>query len=110
MKIAPLMTASVLLLGLLPGCQDAKKAAPAGAAGAEKLYDLRGTVVAVDVEKKTVTLDHEDIPGLMRAMKMSFPVADAKTLEGLKEGDKVEGKLRAGDGGNVVTELRKRSP
>ena len=73
-----------------------------------KVYDIKGKVVAVDSEKKTVTLDHEDIPGLMKAMTMKFEVADAKLLDGVAVGDAVEGKLKADQGRHVVTELRKR--
>jgi protein SCO1 len=101
------------LLGLaalvLAGC-DGQKGTPAGkGAGkdAGKVYDIKGKVVAVDAAKKTVTLDHEDIPGLMKAMKMDFQVEDEKVLSGLKAGDAVHGKLRADGGNYVVTSLEK---
>lgn len=72
-----------------------------------KLYDVKGTVVALDREKKVVTLDHEDIPGLMKAMKMEFDVADAKVLDGMAAGDRVAGKLKTDAGKYVVTSLAK---
>ena len=40
-----------------------------------KDYEIKGKVVAVDPIKPAVTLDHEDIPGLMKAMKRAFPAA-----------------------------------
>jgi Cu/Ag efflux protein CusF len=61
----------------------------------EKIYDLKGKIVAVDHDKRTVTVDHEEIPGLMRAMKMTFGVEDAKLLDGLAAGDAITGKLKA---------------
>src|SRR5262245_32945083 len=73
----------------------------------ENVYDIKGKVVAVDTEKKKVTLDHEDIPGRMPAMEMPFDVTDTKVLEGLKPGDQVRGKLKIKDGVNVITELHK---
>ncbi len=101
------------LLGLtalvLAGC-DGPKGTPAGkGAGkdAGKVYDIKGKVVAVDAGKKTVTLDHEDIPGLMKAMKMDFQVEDEKVLSGLKAGDAVHGKLRVDGGNYVITGLEK---
>jgi protein SCO1/2 len=109
MRTLTTLALAASLLAFAVGCQNSGKVASPTAAS-DKVYDLRGTVVAVDAAKNTVTLDHEDIPGLMRAMKMSFTVEDHKILTDLKEGDKVEGKLKArADGTQVVTELRKRS-
>lgn len=50
----------------------------------------QGSVVAIDAAAGEVTLDHGEIPGVMGAMKMSFPVADPKLLEGLQPGQQVE--------------------
>jgi Cu/Ag efflux protein CusF len=61
----------------------------------EKIYDLKGKIVAVDHDKRTVTVDHEEIVGLMRAMKMTFGVEDPKLLDGLAAGDAITGKLKA---------------
>jgi Cu/Ag efflux protein CusF len=55
-----------------------------------------------------VTLDHDDIPGLMKAMTMEFSVKDAKILDGLEIGDHVEGKLLVESGKYLITELKKR--
>ena len=93
------------LLAILAGCQSQSGSATGKDAG--KVYDIKGKVVAVDAEKKTVTLDHEDIPGLMKAMKMDFKVEDEKILAGLKAGDAVHGKLKADGGNYVVTSLEK---
>jgi Cu/Ag efflux protein CusF len=73
----------------------------------ERAYDIKGKVVSVDLPKKSLRLDHEDIPGFMRGMEMSFEVDDAKTLEGLKAGDQVQGKLKVKGGAKLITELRK---
>jgi protein SCO1 len=85
---------------IVAGCSksDAPKA---------KTYDIRGTVVAVDTNKPAVKLDHEDIPGFMKAMVMEFPVADAKALEGMKPGDKVKGKLNVESGKYTIIQLQK---
>ncbi len=37
-------------------------------------YDLEGKIVAVDAGKKSLTISHKDIPGLMKAMTMEFDV------------------------------------
>ncbi|MBX9622637.1 MAG: copper-binding protein [Gemmataceae bacterium] len=87
------------------GCQG-----PSGPSGKDqaKLYDVTGTVVSVDPGKKSVTLDHQDIPGLMKAMTMDFSVEDEKVLGGVSAGDKVAGKVKHEGGKYVVTELSKR--
>ena len=73
----------------------------------EKVYDIKGKVVALDTEKKKVTLDHEEIPGHMKAMTMPFGVNNAKVLEGIKVGDEVHGKLSVKGAESVITELMK---
>jgi Cu/Ag efflux protein CusF len=75
-----------------------------------KVYDIKGKVMAIDQnkDKPTVKLDHEDIPGHMNAMEMTFDVSDAKLLEGIQVGDKVQGKLEKRDAGDVITKLEKR--
>lgn len=100
------LTLSLLLVvaALTAGCQ----LPGAATTEAAKLYDVKGKVVALDRDKKVVTLDHEDIPGLMKAMKMDFAVEDAKVLDGLAAGDSVAGKLKAEGGNYVVTSLSKR--
>ena len=101
------LSCAVLLITFISGCQNAGKVTPSSS---DKVYDLRGTIMSIDKEKNTVMLDHEDIPGLMRAMKMSFPVEDAKLLTDLKERDKVQGKIKArADGKNIISDLQKRS-
>jgi Cu/Ag efflux protein CusF len=74
---------------------------------AAKSYPIKGTVTAIDLKKPSVKLDHEDIPGLMQAMEMSFSVKDAKILEGLKTGDRVTGDLVKDDSGMTITRLEK---
>ena len=90
---------AVLILPLaLAGCKGAT----------DKEYDVKGKVVAVNPDKPSVTLDHEDIPGLMNAMTMEFDVADRKLLEGIKAGDQIQGRLKKQASGNVITQLEKR--
>lgn len=87
---------------LLAGCQQPPDATK------DRLYDVKAKVVAVDLTKNTVTLDHEDIPGLMKAMEMKFPVENPKVLEDIKPGDQVQGKLKVKSGDHVIVELQKR--
>lgn len=64
---------------------------------AEKRYPLRGEIVAVNPDRKTLTVSHEDIPGLMPAMTMEFRVSDGD-LAIVKSGEHIRAELvRAGD-------------
>jgi protein SCO1/2 len=73
-----------------------------------KVYDIKGKIMAIRPDKEGVTLDHEDVPGLMKGMKMEFLVEDARILEGLQVGDQVQGKLKVESGSQMITELKKR--
>src|SRR5437870_3614142 len=94
-KIGLAVLSGVLVLS---GCQKAApKAEP-------RDYDIKGKVVAVAADKSRVTLDHEDIPGYMSAMKMEFPVSNAKVLEGIAAGDLVRGRI---DNQMTITSMTK---
>lgn len=47
-------------------------------------YRGRGVVKRVDRERANVVIDHDDIPGLMLAMTMTFEVVDGSLLESLR--------------------------
>jgi Cu(I)/Ag(I) efflux system protein CusF len=81
-------------------------AAACGGGSKETTGRGQGQVVAVDPAAGTVTLDHGDIPGIMGAMTMTFPVSDPKLLEGIEAGQKVTFVVRYADGKHTVTELR----
>lgn len=73
-----------------------------------KQYDVIGKVVAVDLDKKTVTINHEEIPGLMPAMQMPYKYDNAKVVAGITAGDQVQGRLEVRAGDYLITELHKR--
>jgi protein SCO1 len=52
-------------------------------AGAAERFPALGLLLAVDRPHHTVTISHQEIPGYMDAMVMTFDVRDAKTLEGI---------------------------
>jgi len=112
MKSAYLIfSVSLFVSAALTGCGEkpSGKQQETMTQGAEgKEYDIKGKVVSVMPEMKMVTLDHEEIPGLMKAMKMEYKVEDPKILEGIKSDDQVQGKLKAKAGSYVITKLEKR--
>jgi protein SCO1/2 len=102
MKIQPSLCFAFLVVPLMvAGCKS-------GSDAKEKTYDIKGKVVSINLQEKEVTLAHEDIPGVMKAMTMPFAVADVKVLEGLKAGDNVKGTLKVdADGNRAITHLEK---
>jgi protein SCO1/2 len=79
-----------LLLAVLAGCRPAQEPAP-------KTYEVRGQVLAVRRDIREIRVDHEEIPGYMAAMTMSFAVEDEKLLSGLERGDLVRATLNVTD-------------
>jgi Cu/Ag efflux protein CusF len=73
-----------------------------------KLYKSAGVIIKTDPSYPSVELDHEEIKGLMPAMKMEFYVKDKAMLNGLKPGDKVDFTLQDTGGQEVISELKKK--
>lgn len=96
--MARLLIAMVAVLPWLAGC----------ASEPDRVYEFKGRVVSIDRGGTTVTIDHEDIPGLMRAMKRPFTAEDPKLLEGLVKGMPVEGKIKVVSGKYVLIELERK--
>lgn len=64
-----------------------------------------GVVRGIDTANARVTLEHGDIPGLMKAMTMTFEVADPNLLEGVEVGNEVDFRVRYADGEYTVTDI-----
>lgn len=107
-RFAVLPIAVTVAAVVLVGCQNPSGSSAPSKSASAKVYDVTGKVVSLDPAKKVVTLDHEDIPGFMKAMTMEFPVADAKLLDGMKAGDAVRGTITADGGSYAITSLAKR--
>lgn len=73
-------------------------------------YEGHGKAVEVDATARTVTLEHGDIPDLMKGMTMTFHVAPSVDLAALAPGTEVDFRLSDGDGGLTVVEIRPVSP
>ena len=58
-------------------------------------HELQGKVVSIDKAGKSVTVDHQEIPGFMGAMTMPYPVKDEHLLDNLSPGDQVDAQVVA---------------
>jgi Cu/Ag efflux protein CusF len=68
----------------------------------------KGVVRGVDREQGRVTLEHGEIPGMMKAMTMTFEVSPPELLEGVEEGEPVTFQLRYADGTYTVISIERR--
>ncbi len=93
------------ILGLITslGCHPGKPPEPKSGT-----YPVAGQILSVDQANQQVTMKHGDIPGLMPAMTMTYPVKDKATVVLLAAGDRVKANLVVQDGKadleNVVVE------
>lgn len=77
-----------------------------------KIYrNVRGQVVEVVKprrrgDKTAVTLDHENIPNFMRAMRMTLPLKNSRDAFTLKPGSKIQFDLVMQNGNLLVTNIR----
>jgi len=56
-------------------------------------YEVRGQILGLDPARREVLVNHEDIPGFMPAMTMSYKVQDPALLEGKRPGDLITATL-----------------
>ena len=109
---------SSALLALLPllvsscnksaGTTPPKVTGPA-AAVATNSYTGEGKVISMDPKRPSIEIDHQEIKGLMPAMKMEFYVKDKSMLTGLKAGDLIDFSINNGVGGIVITKITKKA-
>ena len=83
---------AVVLAGLALGCGS----------GSSSEGDGIGVVRAIGTDRGTITIEHGDIPGLMKAMTMTFHAESPALLEGLAPGQAVDFHVREEAGGRYV--------
>ena len=76
-----------------------------GSTPGTQIYQAVGVVKGLNPTAKEVTIDHEDIPGLMSAMRMTFSVKDLKVLDGIGVGDKIDFELERNGSDYTVTKI-----
>lgn len=71
----------IFLIVILAGCRQQRR------------YQMRGTILAIDSAQQRITIKHEDIPGLMPAMTMIYPLENKNVLRQLKVGEQIQAEL-----------------
>lgn len=74
-------------------------------APATKTYTLTGQILAVHPGKQSLTIKHQDIPGYMPGMTMTFAARDASMIAGREAGEMVKATLEIGDTWSRLTSV-----
>jgi protein SCO1 len=69
-------------------------------------YPLTGQIVVVKSDTHELTISHDDIPGLMPAMVMTFRVEDPREMEGREAGQLIAATLVVRDTQSLVKNIR----
>lgn len=70
-------------------------------------YSVRGEIKAFGADRRSVNIAHEDIPGFMMAMTMTFQPRTPALLAGLSVGDRVQLTFTAtADGQLLIDSIR----
>jgi len=86
--------------------QAARQTALAPGAG-EGTWSAKGIYRGMVAERNLIIVAHEEIPGLMSAMTMGFPLSDSKLVRGLTPGDRIAFTLKSDGNRLVVVALQK---
>lgn len=70
-------------------------------------YQVKGMVVALGDDGKTVKIKHEEIPGYMAAMTMEFEVRGTNGLRGLAAGDSVAFRMLVTEDDGWIDQIKK---
>lgn len=84
------LIAIAITISLAFACTAMESSNPIKPAADTQIYRSKGIITAINKEKNTITIDHEDIPGYMPAMEMDRPVKEKAMLEIVEAGDKVD--------------------
>ncbi len=101
----------LLLAASLASCSKAPLAEKAPAVhAAERGFEVRGILRGIDIDRKSVTVEHEDIAGFMPSMTMPFSVKTPEELRGFSVGNAVTFRFIVTDSDSWVTGLKAIDP
>jgi protein SCO1/2 len=104
-----LVLAGALLLAACGGGEESAASAPAQEEPAT-VYQVRGQFVMYQYGGEAIRVDHEEIPGFMKAMRMDFRPKDPAEVEGLEPGDKISFRYVVGEKDEHIEGIEKLPP
>jgi protein SCO1/2 len=97
--------AALVALVFLLAC-GAEKPKPLSEPG-EKVYPMRGMIVARSAADNSLRVDHEAIAGFMEAMTMDYPVRGAKIETLPPDRSRIEARLHVTDRAYWITDVKR---
>jgi manganese oxidase len=94
---------------LIVGRGGEPKVVQAQAPAKVQIYKGVGVVIAAVPRAGRLIVDHEEIPGFMAAMEMSYQVATPSLLKGINPGDKISFTIDAGKSAIVAIDVIERA-
>ncbi len=73
----------------------------------EKLYTIRGVVMARDAADNSLRIEHESIPGFMEAMTMDFHVRGDVVSALPPDRSRIEARLHVTDNSYWITDVKR---
>lgn len=108
--IRNVLFACILALVLCGGIRSfaaAEATASSAPATNQQTFEVKGVVVELEADGKTVKIKHEKIPGYMEAMTMPFEVKDTNELTGLAAGDAVAFRMIVTETDGWIDQIKK---
>jgi Cu/Ag efflux protein CusF len=101
------MLAGAFTAGSMTGCSKSDNAAKtdssaAATADSAKQGDGMGKIAGLDTALHTVTLSHNDVPGIMDAMTMEYTLEKPEMAKGFAVGDSVKFTMKEPTTGTFV--------
>lgn len=116
-SIAPLAPIIVLAVAILAGCTESTGSVDLTMVNGQKTtaeqidtFTVRGRIDDIADDHRELRITHEEIPGEMAAMTMSFRLLDPQELAGFAPGDVVQFVLWKRDFSSWISALEKLSP
>lgn len=93
-----------------PASKSPTAPAPTGPAAAVQTHTYKavGVVKSLNPKRPGIEIDHEEVVGLMPAMRMEFPVTDGSLLNGVSVNDRVDFTIEDGTGEMKIIALKKK--
>jgi protein SCO1 len=107
LRITARRRALALSCALLTGaCVSCSPAQDSGSTN-RRTFEVKGKVISIAADAHSVVIQHEDIPGFMSAMTMSFPVKDPSLLRALVPNDLVKFELTVTEEDSWISRIEK---
>lgn len=111
--LIPILLSTILVLGCANKPTNinvnASKPTPVPAPSVIKNgeYPGKGKITKINIELGSVEMDHEEIKGVMPAMRMEFYVTNKKMLDRVTLGDNIDFTLLSKDGTETINSIKK---